>query len=195
MGFRPALFFLGLSCTCSKIGRNYDHGTVSSNFINRVFLLSNFWYRCSSSPTFFSSMAIQPQLLLSLYSHLASYLLNVSRCPTYLFGCDSFNKTRSGTETGIGRGGGVVEQRALTTCLIKGIPLEYKARWLGLCSCCRWNCQYSSQSPLMYKEPRGKTASAPLIVHLAPVISILSVFNQVSTSTLNHPRGDGESSF
>ena len=81
MGFRPALFFLGLSCTCSKIGRNYDHGTVSSNFINRVFLLSNFWYRCSSSPTFFSSMAIQPRLLFSLYSHLASYLLHFSRCP------------------------------------------------------------------------------------------------------------------
>ena len=36
MGFRPALFFLCLSCTCSKIRRIYDHGTVSSNFINRV---------------------------------------------------------------------------------------------------------------------------------------------------------------
>ena len=81
IGFRPALFFLGLSCTCSKIGRNYDHGTLSSNFINRVFLLFNFWYRCSSSPIFFNSMAIKPQLLLSLYSHLASYLLNFSRCP------------------------------------------------------------------------------------------------------------------
>ncbi|NRB08666.1 MAG: hypothetical protein HRU34_17010, partial [Richelia sp.] len=60
MGFRPALFFLGLSCTCSKIGRNYDHGTVSSNFINRVFLLSNFWYRCSSSPTFFIPWRFNP---------------------------------------------------------------------------------------------------------------------------------------
>ena len=86
MGFRPALFFLALSYTCSKIGRNYDHGTVSSNFINRVFLLSNFWYRCSSSPTFFNSMAIQPQLLLSLYSHLPSYLLNFSRCPLVVNG-------------------------------------------------------------------------------------------------------------
>ena len=60
MGFRPALFFLGLSCTCSKIGRNYDHGTVSSNFINRVFLLSNFWYRCSSSPIFFIPWRFNP---------------------------------------------------------------------------------------------------------------------------------------
>ena len=81
MGFRPALFFLALSCTSSKIGRNYDHGTVSSNFINRVFLLFHFWYRCSSSPTFFYSMAIRPQLLLFLYSHLARYLLNFSTCP------------------------------------------------------------------------------------------------------------------
>ncbi|CDN16448.1 Mobile element protein [Richelia intracellularis] len=44
-----------------------------------------------------------------------------------VFECDSFSKTGSGTYTGIGRGGGVVEQRALRTCFIKGIALEYKA--------------------------------------------------------------------
>ena len=60
MGFRPALFFLGLSWTCSKIGRNYHDGTLSYNFINRVFLLSNFWYRCSSSPTFFLPWRFNP---------------------------------------------------------------------------------------------------------------------------------------
>ena len=60
MGFPPALFFLGLSCTCSKIGRYSDYGTVWSNFINRVFLLSNFWYCCSSSQTFFLPWLFNP---------------------------------------------------------------------------------------------------------------------------------------
>ena len=52
-GLSPSIILLGLSCTCYKIGRNDDHGSVSSNFINRVFLLSNFWYSCSTSPSFF----------------------------------------------------------------------------------------------------------------------------------------------
>ena len=89
MGFRPGLFFLGLSCTCSKIGRNYDHGTVSSNFINRVFLLSNFWYRCSSSPTFFIPWRFNP-------SFCSPYTL-ISRATCSIFrGAQNFQKGQEG---------------------------------------------------------------------------------------------------